>query len=145
MENISEKFQQEFSDVKLELNAVQQAKAILELELSKKEEIILRTQAEAMKKEQQLMQDNKALRKQLKERENSIIEKDTKESEASIKDLEEALKEAKIKEAEFIKVLEEYEKTIASRFADYKKLKEENSTLSRHLTSLESSFSDLLQ
>ncbi|XP_044765836.1 transforming acidic coiled-coil-containing protein 2-like isoform X2 [Coccinella septempunctata] len=142
MEEINEKLQQDFSDMKLELNAAQQAKAILELEISKKDEIILKTEAEAMKKEQHYMQEIKALKEQLKEKVNSINEKDTKDS---LKDLEEAFKEAKAKEVDVMKVLEEYEKTIATRFADYKKLKEENATVNRHLSNLELSFSDLHQ
>lgn len=145
MEEINEKLQQEFSDTKLELNAVQQAKAALVLEMSKKDEIILKTQAEAMKKEKQYMQEIKVLKEQLKEKANTINEKDLKDSKDSLKDLEEALKEAKAKEEDYLKVLAEYETTIATRFSDYKKLKEESATVNRHLSNLELSFSDLHQ
>lgn len=41
--------------------------------------------------------------------------------------------------------MEEYENTIATRFADYQKLKEENETVTRHLANIELAFSDLHQ
>ncbi|KAL3289464.1 hypothetical protein HHI36_022887 [Cryptolaemus montrouzieri] len=152
MSEINKKLQQENSDLKLEVNAFKQAKSSLELEMGKKDEIILKIQAEAINKEQQYLEDVKALKEQLKEK-SSLYEKDSR------KDLEEALKEAKAKENQALnelsarindelnyrKIMEEYEKTIAARIADSQKLKEENETVTRHLANLELSFSDLHQ
>lgn len=41
--------------------------------------------------------------------------------------------------------MEEYENTIATRFADYQKLKEEHETATRHLANIELAFSDVHQ
>ncbi|KAK9890204.1 hypothetical protein WA026_010314 [Henosepilachna vigintioctopunctata] len=152
MTEINDKILQEISDLKLELNAAKQAKATLELEIGKKDEIILMAQAESIKKEQQSQHDIKLLKEQLKEK-SSFNEKD------AIKELQEALKESRTKESQAVtelnarigdalnyrKIMEEYEKTIATRFADYQKLKKENETVTRHLANLELSFSDLHQ
>ncbi|KAJ8923493.1 hypothetical protein NQ315_010071 [Exocentrus adspersus] len=155
MADLSEKLseqQQENSNLKLQLNAIQQAKATLELEIRQKEEVIIKTQAEALKNEQAYKQEVKQLREKLKEN-SKLIEKD------GSKELEEQLKEAKAKEAKAIaelnqrskddlnyqKIMEEYENTIATRFADYQKLKEEHETATRHLANIELAFSDVHQ
>ncbi|XP_018578896.1 transforming acidic coiled-coil-containing protein 2-like isoform X2 [Anoplophora glabripennis] len=155
MADLSEKLnqqQQENSDLKLQLNAIQQAKASLELEIRQKEEVIIKTQAEALKNEQTYKQEIKQLREKLKEN-SKLIEKD------GSKELEDQLKEAKAREAKAVaelnqrtkddlnyqKIMEEYENTIATRFADYQKLKEEHETATRHLANIELAFSDVHQ
>lgn len=144
--------QQEISELKLQLNASQQAKASLELEIRQKEEIIIKTQAEALKNEQAAKQEIKKLEEKLKEN-SKLIEK------GSAKELEEQLKEAKAREQQALnelnarnkedtniqKIMEEYEKTIATGVADYEKLKEEYETATRHLANLELAFSDVHQ
>lgn len=98
MADLSEKLneqQQENSDLKLQLNAIQQAKASLELEIRQKEEVIIKTQAEALKNEQAYKQEIKQLREKLKEN-SKLIEKD------GSKELEDQLKEAKAREAKAV-------------------------------------------
>lgn len=82
----------ENAELKLQLNAAQQAKAGLELEIGKKDEIILKTEAEALKNEQLFKQEVKQLREQLKEN-SKTNEKD------DYKELEEQLKLSKAREA----------------------------------------------
>lgn len=148
MEEKTEQLQQENSDLKLELNASKQAKASLELEISKKDEIILKSEAEKIKIDQEL----KLLREKLREKSNI-------EEKSSHQELEQALREAKSRESQaktelnarindennYRKIMQEYEKTIATHIAEIQKLKEENETVSRHLANLELSFSDVHQ
>ncbi|XP_023310258.1 transforming acidic coiled-coil-containing protein 1-like [Anoplophora glabripennis] len=75
------------------------------------------------------------------------------------KELEDQLQEAKAREAKAVaelnqktkdvlhyqKIMEEYEKTIATRLADCQKLKEEHEIAARHLANIELAFSDLHQ
>lgn len=81
----------ENSNLKLELNAAQQAKASLELEIRQKEEVIIKTQAEAINTEETFKLEIKQLKEKLKEN-SEIIDK------SSTKILEQQLKEAKEKE-----------------------------------------------
>lgn len=106
MADFSEKLneqQQEISNLKLQLNAIQQAKASLELEIRQKEEVIIKAQAEALKNEQAYKQEIKQLREKLKEN-SKLIEKD------SCKELEDQLKEAKAREAKAVAELNQRKK-----------------------------------
>lgn len=87
-----QELRKENSNLKLELNAAQQAKASLELEIRQKEEVIIKTQAEAINTEEAFKLEIKQLKEKLKEN-SEIIDK------SSSKILEQQLKEAKEKEA----------------------------------------------
>lgn len=82
----------ENSELKLQLNAAQQAKASLELEIRQKEEVIIKTQAEAINTEQTYKVEIKQLKEKLKEN-SEIIDLSVN------KDFEQELKEAKEREA----------------------------------------------
>ncbi|XP_049826554.1 interaptin isoform X2 [Aethina tumida] len=144
--------QREISDLKLELNALQQSKASLELEISKKEEIIIKTQAESLKKEQEYKMEIKELKEKIKEN-SKLIEK------GGSREIEEQLKEAKEKaahamsellkkshqEADYVKIVREYENTLSEQNAEHVKLVELHETVTRHLANLELAFSDVHQ
>ncbi|KAG5874263.1 hypothetical protein JTB14_028071 [Gonioctena quinquepunctata] len=153
MADLSEKLeqqQQEISELKLQLNASQQARATLELELTQKEEIILKTQAEVMKIEQGHKQDMKHLKEELNEN-SRLIEKD------GVKELEESLKEAKAREAKALsdlsqrikdemsyqKTMEQYERMLNECSADLKKHHEDYEIMKKHFRNLELAFSDV--
>ncbi|CAG9828674.1 unnamed protein product [Diabrotica balteata] len=142
--------QAEISDLKLKLNAAQQHNASLELQIRQNEEIVIKTQAEALRTEQNYQQEVKQLKQKLNEN-SKIIEKDR------IKELEEQLKDAKAKEAKltveisqktkedlnFQKIMDQYELTLKSRISETKRLQEESETTRTHLTNLEIAFSDV--
>nr|CAH7752982.1 unnamed protein product [Callosobruchus chinensis] len=138
--------QQENSDLKLKLNASQQEKASLELKIRQKEEVIIKSQAEALKSEQLFKQELKQLKEQLKEN-SKFIEND------STKELQEQLKEAKSREAKLLnelaekqnleKVAEKYQSVLKSRLNENVKLKEDLDSAKTHLANLELAFSDL--
>ncbi|XP_072401904.1 uncharacterized protein [Diabrotica undecimpunctata] len=142
--------QAEISDLKLKLNAAQQHNASLELQIRQNEEIVIKTQAEALRTEQNYQQEVKQLKQKLNEN-SKIIEKDR------IKELEEQLKDAKAKEAKltveisqrtkddvnYQKIMDQYELTLKSRFSETKRLQEESETIRTHLTNLEIAFSDV--
>lgn len=95
----------ENSNLKLELNAAQQAKASLELEIRQKEEVIIKTQAEAINTEETFKLEIKQLKEKLKEN-SEIIDK------SSTKILEQQLKEAKEKEAKAASELNQRNKDV---------------------------------
>nr|CAI5857385.1 unnamed protein product [Callosobruchus analis] len=138
--------QQENSDLKLKLNASQQEKASLELEIRQKEEVIIKSQAEALKSEQLFKQELKQLKEQLKEN-SKFIEND------SMKELQEQLKEARSREAELLdelaekqnleKVAEKFQSVLKTRINENIKLKEDLDSAKTHLANLELAFSDL--
>ncbi|XP_028140475.2 early endosome antigen 1 isoform X1 [Diabrotica virgifera virgifera] len=153
MTDIVEKLNQqqaEISDLKLKLNAAQQHNASLELQIRQNEEIVIKTQAEALRTEQNYQQEVKQLKQKLNEN-SKIIEKD------KIKELEEQLKDVKAKEAKlavelsqrtkddlnYQKMMDQYELALKARIAENKRLQEESETTRTHLTNLEIAFSDL--
>lgn len=95
----------ENSNLKLELNAAQQAKASLELEIRQKEEVIIKTQAEAINTEEAFKLEIKQLKEKLKEN-SEIIDK------SSTKILEQQLKEAKEKETKAASELNQRNKDV---------------------------------
>lgn len=94
----------ENSELKLQLNAAQQAKASLELEIRQKEEVIIKTQAEALNTEQAY----KIEIKQLKDN-TELIDKSSNN-----KDLEQQLKETKEREAKALGELSQLKKDISN-------------------------------
>ncbi|CAG9816619.1 unnamed protein product [Phaedon cochleariae] len=144
------KQQQENSELRLQLNALQQARASLELEVRQKEEIIIKSQAEALKTEQKYKQEIKILKEKVKEN-SSLIEKD------GTKHLQEQLKEAQMKEAkssadlqarikvdeQYARKMEEFDRTLKQRADEYEKLKEKFEVNKKHLANLELAFSDV--
>lgn len=93
----------ENSELKLQLNAAQQAKATLELEIRQKEEVIIKTQAEALNTEQAYKNEIK----QLKDN-SELIEK------SSNNDSEQQLKESKEREAKALGELSQLKKDISN-------------------------------
>ncbi|CAG9855117.1 unnamed protein product [Phyllotreta striolata] len=142
--------QHEIADLKLKLNQAQQHNASLQLQIRQNEEIIIKTQAEALKTEQNYQQEVKQLKEKLNEN-SKLIEKDR------IHELEEQLKEYKAKEMKLLseisqktkddvnyqKITEQYEKNINDRIDENKKLQEECDTTKTHLANLELAFSDV--
>ncbi|CAH1965265.1 unnamed protein product [Acanthoscelides obtectus] len=138
--------QQENSDLKLKLNASQQEKASLELEIRQKEEIIIKSQAEALKSEQLFKQELKQMKEQLKEN-SKFIENDI------TKELQDQLKEAKLREAKLLDELaekknleraaEKFQAALKTRVNENVKLKEDLDSAKTHLANLEFAFSDL--
>lgn len=92
--------QQEISDLKLQLNASQQIIASLELKIRQKEEIIIKTQADAIKQAHLYNSELKKLKEELNES-SKVIES------SSSSELEEALKAAKENESKALAELNE--------------------------------------
>lgn len=87
--------QAEISDLKLKLNASQQHNASLELQIRQNEEIVIKTQAEALRTEQNYQQEVKQLKEKLNEN-SKTIEKDR------IRELEDQLKDCRAREAKLL-------------------------------------------
>nr|XP_023019214.1 transforming acidic coiled-coil-containing protein 3 [Leptinotarsa decemlineata] len=153
MSDLTEKMErqkEEISQLKLELNAVQQAKASLDLGLTQKDEIILKTQAKVLKMEQSHKQEVKRLKEQLKEN-SKLIQKEP------CKDFEDQLKEAKAREAKAVaelaqktrenikyeRSMEQYEAPLTELNAKFNQVIEELKVTKKHLVSLELAFSDV--
>ncbi|XP_018332381.1 myosin-10 isoform X2 [Agrilus planipennis] len=150
--DISDNLEEENSDLKLQLNASQQERATLELEIRQKEEVIIKTQAELIRKEQAYKQEIKQLKQKLEE-------KSTKNDSENINELEETIKNLKAREARllseintlakeensFKKIMAEFEINIQEKVNEIQKLKEEHETVKRHLANLELAFSDVHQ
>ncbi|CAH1103429.1 unnamed protein product [Psylliodes chrysocephalus] len=142
--------QAEISDLKLKLNASQQHNASLELQIRQNEEIVIKTQAEALRTEQNYQQEVKQLKEKLNEN-SKTIEKDR------IRELEDQLKDCRAREAKLLaeisqrtkddvnlqRIMEQYEVNLKSRIVECKKFEEENRTIKTHLTNLELAFSDV--
>ncbi|XP_022902245.1 transforming acidic coiled-coil-containing protein 1 [Onthophagus taurus] len=144
--------EQEISDLKLQLNQYQQGRATLDLQLRQKEEVIIKTEAEAQRKEMQYKQEIRQLKEKL-EAQSEVKEDD------DVKVLKENLDKMKIREEKlldqlnklsteedgFKQVMDEYEKTISEQVSEIEKLKKEHETAKRHLATLEIAFSDVHQ
>ncbi|KAK4871864.1 hypothetical protein RN001_015988 [Aquatica leii] len=129
--------EEELTDLKLQLNASQQVRASLELQLTQKEEVIIKSQTEALRKHQSYKQEIKQLKDKLEE-------KNAEEDNTPLKELQETNKSLKLREAK-LKIMDEFEKTIATQVSELQKLNEEHTVVKRHLATLELAFSDVLQ
>ncbi|KAF5285279.1 hypothetical protein FQR65_LT13293 [Abscondita terminalis] len=155
MADLSEKnmnLEEEIADLKLQLNASHQVRAGLELQLTQKEEIIIKSQTEALRKQQSYKQEIKQLK-------DKLDEKNSEEDNTPLKELQETNKSLKLREGKLLselnarkideqnyrKIMEEFDKTIAAQVSELKKLNEEHSVVKRHLATLEMAFSDVLQ
>lgn len=144
--------EEELTDLKLQLNASQQVRASLELQLTQKEEVIIKSQTEALRKHQSYKQEIKQLKDKLEE-------KNAEEDNTPLKELQETNKSLKLREAKLLselnarkndeqnyrKIMDEFEKTIATQVSELQKLNEEHTVVKRHLATLELAFSDVLQ
>lgn len=144
--------EQEISDLKLQLNQCQQIRASLELQLRQNEEIIIKTEAEAQRKEMQYKQELRQLKEKL-DAKGEVKEPDEinklKETVDKMKSREEKLLDQLNKlssdEDGFKQIMDEYEKTISQQVSETEKLKKEHDTAKRHLATLEIAFSDVHQ
>lgn len=78
---------EETTDLKLKLNASQQTIATLELQLRQKEEIVIKLQAEVLRKDQAHKTEFTLLKEKLEAKEEEYNKKDTKELEEQFKKL----------------------------------------------------------
>lgn len=144
--------EEENAALKLQLNASQQLRQSLELQLTQKEEIVIKTQTEALRKQQASKQEIKQLKDKLDEKVTENNGSPTKELQDTIKSLK--AREAKLlselnthknDEQNYRKIMDDYEKVISTQLGDLQRFNEEHETVKKHFANLEMAFSDVHQ
>ncbi|KAF5300199.1 hypothetical protein FQA39_LY11233 [Lamprigera yunnana] len=146
------KLEEDVSNLKLQLNASQRVRATLELQLTQKDELIIKSQTETLRKDQSFKQELKQLKDKLQEIDSNDINIPLKELQETVTSLK--LRETKLleelasqnnNEQNYKKIMDEYKKTVGTQVAELQKLNEEQDILKQHFATLELTFSDVFQ
>ncbi|KAK5639661.1 hypothetical protein RI129_012153 [Pyrocoelia pectoralis] len=144
--------EEENAALKLQLNASQQLRQSLELQLTQKEEVVIKTQTEALRKQQASKQEIKQLKDKLDEKVTENNGSPTKELQETIKSLKtregkllSELNTHKNDEQNYRKIMDDYEKVISTQLGDLQRFNEEHETVKKHFANLEMAFSDVHQ